>query len=391
MLVKDLTLSSLKQVTTCELSTRKTNHGRQERIISDNKLILDYMKLLLYLRTASYVVGLRNPVKGRLLTHTSEEASMFMWKVRPEKHRSAVGKRPIWSQSSLLSWWPGQMNAAVRSYWLSVELCEALSWAGLNALRGIIGNGRDFWGCKAHLTPYRVFQLPSVPCQILQRSSLCSLKTVCDTLRFHLSVQFSIRDHFKNCTTAVLAGLQSGRKGACEAPWVWNILTSLWQPRFSLACMFMCKKYTVSECEQPRTPDTENGAPKCELKIVIIMMDSSVRSNWGDWVGLNKARAGILSEGSIASASGNLKFLCTSVTTFLSLWVSYSERPRWWGVERCPHLLLIFWGGFQEEGTLKTLQCNQEISELRTAFKKYLFCLLFVSFLGLHVFRACWW
>lgn len=95
MLVKDFTLSSFKQVTTCELSTRKTNHGRQERIISDNKLILDYMKLLLYLRTASYVIGLRNPVKGRLLTHTSEEASMFMWKVRPEKHRSAVGKRPI--------------------------------------------------------------------------------------------------------------------------------------------------------------------------------------------------------------------------------------------------------------------------------------------------------
>lgn len=50
-------------------------------------------------------------------------------------------------------------------------------------------------------------------------------------------------------------------------------------PGFPWLCMFMCKKYSVSECEQPRTPDTENGAPKCELKIVIIMMDFSVRSN----------------------------------------------------------------------------------------------------------------
>lgn len=53
--------------------------------------------------------------------------------------------------------------------------------------------------------------------------------------RFHLSVQFGIRCHFKNCTASVLAGLWRGRKGAREAPWVWRALSSLWQPRFSLA------------------------------------------------------------------------------------------------------------------------------------------------------------
>lgn len=163
-------------------------------------------------------MGLRNLVKERLLTDSLAEESMFLWMGRPEKWKSAVAKRPIQSQSSLLSWWTGQLNAAASSSWLScLEACEALSWAGLNALRGVwegllqrSGTSNSIQGFSAALWLHHVKSCGAAHFALWKQCVTHSC--------FHLPVQFSMRYHFTKCFCA-------GRAAEEEERGMWSTMS----------------------------------------------------------------------------------------------------------------------------------------------------------------------
>lgn len=171
------------------------------------------------------------------------------------------------------------LNAAASSSRLSfLEVGKALSWAGLNGLRGVLSNGRDFCGGKAHITRYSAFQLRA-DSAMSNTAALCALKTVRDTLVFPLTyaIQHQVPFQKAHCFCA-----GSAAEGEERGMWSTLSLESSHQPLTALctnqvflsrvcSCAAMCMKYSVSECEQARTPDTEDRAPRCKLKIVTII------------------------------------------------------------------------------------------------------------------------
>lgn len=172
------------------------------------------------------MTGLRSPVKGRLCTDTLAESSVSMWVVEPEKCRSAIAERPIHRRSSRLS------GTAERCRQFLPTPLGSMWSTELSRIKRSQRSRLRWEGCLWRRSTSHLVQRFSAALWLYRVKS-------CSAARFALSKQLwhtrvstnpcnlGTRYRFKKCTAAVLAGLQRGRKGACEAPWVGKVLASI--------------------------------------------------------------------------------------------------------------------------------------------------------------------